>query len=70
MDFMMDIAAVLTISGRKAATIIASAGHRPLLLKFASVMEHSIVTGRSASPKVILDNDLCKHKKGISILVY
>ena len=41
-----------------------------MLLKFASVMEHSIVTGRSASPKVILDNDLYKNKKGISILVY
>ena len=45
-------------SGRKAAKIIASEAPRSLSLKFILGMELSIVTGRLASPKVILDNDL------------
>ena len=47
---------------RKAATIIAPEIPRLFELKFASVMEVSIVTGCLASPKVILDKDLCKSK--------
>ena len=48
---------------RKAATIIAPEIPRLFELKFASVMEVSIVTGCLARPKVILDKDLCKQKQ-------